>query len=273
MMGYGALILATILVAGFIFVLHYPPSRYNHKRSQGWHTYLQSGAWGLPFAFVSFLICWLGNNPVPDVDIEAAKLVVSNSTNESLIIGFSFLTPALAYCAGTLVHYRYYGLPNFTHKLLSTFKLNAKWYIWVDKFNHKAMQRQLLTITKTVRHDPFENLIVHVTNNFLPVMVTLKSRKVYIGPLTNSGIEHGKLEYVSVIPFISGYRREDDFKVERTVNYSEIYRESDPAKLDDFRTVLPISEIESIRQFDGKVYKNFQNLHKQQDICEGGTYI
>lgn len=104
-------------------------------------------------------------------------------------------------------------------------------------------------------------------------MVTLKSRKVYIGMITNSGVEHGKLEYVSVIPFISGYRRDDDFKVERTVNYSDMYREIDPARSDEFKTVLPISEIERMRLFDEKIYKGFQDIHQRKESCTDGSHI
>lgn len=266
-MGYGALILATILVAGFVFVLHYPPARYSHKRSEGWHTYLHSGAWGLPFAFLSFLLClfvqWLCNEPITDTT-KVVEAIAKPSTNESFIIGFAFLTPMLAGLAGKFAHCRYYGLPGFTHKLLAILKRGTEWHKWVAEYNQKAAHRQLLTIANTIKHDPFENLIVHATNNVCSVMVTLKSRKVYIGMVTNSGVEHGKLEYISVIPFISGYRREDDFKVERTVNYSEMYREIDPARLDEFKTVLPVSEIESIRLFDGDIYEGFQNIHHRK---------
>lgn len=275
-MGYGALILATILVAGFIYVLHYPPARYSHKRSEGWHTYLHSGAWGLPFAFLSFLIClfvqWLCSEPIT-APTQVAEVIAKPSSNERFIIGFAFLTPMLAGLAGKVAHCWYYGLPGFTHKLLAILKRSATWHKWVAEYNQKAAQRQLLTIANTVKHDPFENLIVHATNSVCSVMVTLKSRKVYIGMITNSGVEHGKLEYVSVIPFISGYRREDDFKVERTVNYSEMYRELDPARLDEFKTVLPISEIESMRLFDGKIYEDFQDLHQRKESCTDGSHI
>lgn len=265
-MGYSALILATILVAGFIFVLHYPPARYSHKRSEGWHTYLHSGAWGIPFAFASFLIClltqWLCSEPnaITAQVAEAATMAAEPSTNENIIIGFAFLTPMLAGLAGKLAHCCYYGLPSFTHKLLSTLKRGAAWHKWVAEFNQKATRRQLLTITNTVRHDPFENLIVQATNNVCSVMVTLKSHKVYIGMVTNSGVEHGKLEYISIIPLISGYRTKDDFKLELTVHYSEMYKKVGLGRLDDFKTVLPVSEIESVRLFDYDIYYGFQDI-------------
>lgn len=269
-MGYGALILATIVVAGFIFVLHYPPARYNHKRSEGWHTYLHAGAWGIPFAFVSFLMCffvqWL-------CGAGTTELGAQPSANEPFVIGFSFLTPALAWLSGKFVHCLYYGVPRITHKFIEKLKLNKGWHSWVIEHNNKAEQRQRLAISETVKHDPFEKLIVDSTNSFFTVMVTLKSRKVYIGQITNSGVEHGKLEHISIIPIISGYRKEDDFRLIRTVNYADMYKTISPSRLDEFSTVIPVSEIESTRLFDDEIYEGFQELHTQKGICLDGSHI
>lgn len=264
-MGYGALILATILVAGFIFVLHYPPARYTHKRSEGWHTYLQAGAWGFPFSLLSFFIClfiqWLFSS-----DAQSCNPQYVQSQSESFIISFSFFTPLLAFGAGKFIHCRYYGIPHYANvnAIVKKVMRSNAWYSWLIAHNKKATERQRTTISEIVKHDPFEKLIVETTNGLSSVMITLKSRKVYIGQITNSGVEHGKLEHISIIPFISGYRDKENFRVIKTVQYADIYKKIDITRIDEFSTVIPVGEIESLRLFDDEIYDGFQSLHPKE---------
>ncbi|MNP28323.1 hypothetical protein D3C76_1212820 [compost metagenome] len=107
-------------------------------------------------------------------------------------------------------------------------------------------------------------------------MLTLKSRKVYIGFIKQFAHEQVALgdEDIVIIPLISGYRDKDTLRFYESHSYVTFYDEhnigpdSTPLCLDHFRVVIPREQIESVSLFDPKTYVAFQN-----QACDGAERL
>lgn len=84
------------------------------------------------------------------------------------------------------------------------------------------------------------------------VMITLKSRKVYIGAVISAPNLAPTDSFVSLIPFLSGYRDATTLELKLTTNY--MGREAD---LSNFEVVVPIAEISTLAYFDHTLYEKF----------------
>ena len=111
--------------------------------------------------------------------------------------------------------------------------------------------------------DLIELLISESINERKLVEMSLRSGKSYIGFALDSGITRQGEADVSLVPFASGYRDKDTQELEVTTNYSPVIEEyigqSSDIGDEDFRIVIPISEVVSVRFFFPEAYKRFQS--------------
>ncbi|QEW08158.1 hypothetical protein [Nitrincola iocasae] len=49
-------IIVVILVIGFLYTRHHPPSRFRQKRETGWNSYLHLAYWGFVFAILGAVV-------------------------------------------------------------------------------------------------------------------------------------------------------------------------------------------------------------------------
>ena len=105
-----------------------------------------------------------------------------------------------------------------------------------------------------------------------PVELTLKNRKSYIGFALGRKIAAVGESDISLIPIKSGYRDKDTHELVLTTDYiSTIRRCLDDKSMipdlrfEDFRIVIPMSEIGSVRIFHPEVYERFQQATEQDD--------
>ena len=84
------------------------------------------------------------------------------------------------------------------------------------------------------------------------------------GELAEISLKNRKT-YIAVLPVNSGYRKEDTLELKITTDYLPLvfdFLETQPVKEEfreeDFRVVIPISEIVSVRIFDPDLYELFQ---------------
>ncbi len=109
--------------------------------------------------------------------------------------------------------------------------------------------------------DHIELLIADSIRNPMPIEVTLRNRKSYIGLALNSGIGSTTEADIELVPMYSGYRDKETLDLEITLDYVPVVSDylEDPAWLEeDFRVVIPLSEIVSVRLFDEEAYDEFQ---------------
>lgn len=124
--------------------------------------------------------------------------------------------------------------------------------VFIDKYKHleSALQRNELdnTLARAVMEDSL-------------ILATLSNGKVYCGYVSRSPDPiDGDKTYIEVLPMLSGYR-DDYHSVVFTTRYDHIIAQidSDLEHLEEgnFKVVIPVSEVISIRLFDADAYNKF----------------
>ncbi|HEY4437083.1 MAG TPA: hypothetical protein VGN40_13075 [Lelliottia sp.] len=242
------ILLSIILVSGYLFTINALPLRYRFKRSEGWGAYFFVAAWGIGFFIVSWTICsvlscldvpeklalWLGLDQAVGAKVMPFTDDKTHITLSQQMATWSVFTMFLAFTAGKIV---------------------KKWY---DKDTRKHA-----ALIKAAKGNPIEELMIEASLTAFAVKITMKSRKVYIGWVRKPALEHGKLDYISLIPLLSGARSEDEHRVKFFTNYhnhyqnSGVYSGTSRIGMDQYRVVLPVGEIDNASLFDLTTYANF----------------
>lgn len=122
--------------------------------------------------------------------------------------------------------------------------------------------------TVTTRGDLVELLIAESLDRGKLIEFSLRSGKSYIGFALGSKMTRRWESEVAIIPVASGYRDKDTQELRITTDYSPVMNElleSEPESFDpineDFRVVLPRTEIISARLFLPEAYERFQKTH------------
>ena len=124
--------------------------------------------------------------------------------------------------------------------------------------------------------DHIELLIQESIDDQVPVEVTLRNRKIYIGLGLESGIGTSSESDVALIPIYSGYRDEETLNLKIEIDYLPVIWEflkydkgrtsdddADRWSSEEFRVVIPVAEVVSARLFDEELYDDFAELGDQ----------
>ena len=113
-------------------------------------------------------------------------------------------------------------------------------------------------------NDFLEMMLAQAQRDLRLVSVVLKSRKVYVGFVTAGFDPVNDRDYIQLLPLQSGYRDSKTLQLKITTDYSQVYdrivtKTIEPATFDrdDFRVVIPVSEITSTSFFDEEAYPLF----------------
>ena len=114
--------------------------------------------------------------------------------------------------------------------------------------------------------DLVELLIAEAIERSELIEVSLKTGKSYIGFAIGNTISRWPEADLALLPVASGYRSKDTQELVITTDYATAIharnQESTPALLrndpNDFRVVIPKSEVTSARLFDPDLYNQFQ---------------
>ncbi|EGO7252983.1 hypothetical protein IU821_004699 [Salmonella enterica] len=244
-----AFIVLMVLVSGYLFSVNALPVRYCLKRSEGWGAYFFVAAWGVMFFAVGWVVCsvmsYLGYFSVIAHDIGISRGTIktlvplsgggNNSTDDLRTGVWVVFSLAMSWCSGLLM---------------------KGWY-------GKGI-RKYKAIADAARNNPFEMMAIESAAMLTPLMVTMKSQKIYVGWAASPSLEYGRIEYLSVIPLLSGFRNKNTLEVKFTTNYRRHYREYGVVdnvsrmRLDDFRVIIPASEIHNMSFFDFDAYLKFK---------------
>ena len=228
-MGLGLFLVPTL--AGYWLLTQLHCTRYQIIRDSGYHVLFKSGiAGGTLFASAYLLTrimdCW-----VP----QAAKTwqsYVPVPYSESLV-----LTAILALLLPVLVN-----------------------PFWTSEESARASARR--------SGDLIELLILESIENQNLLEISLKTGKSYIGLGLESGIGRQGDSDIAVVPLASGYRNNDTQELVITTNYADVIDqswESASVPFEDFRVVIPKSEIISVRLFYAEAYELFQGTSATED--------
>ncbi len=224
-MGLGLLFIPTI--SGYWFLTHLYYTRYGMLRDSGYHVLFKSAFSGCLLFAGAYLIIVLLPNPYLSCISEIWKSYVPFDYSGTVVL--SFLLGIILPLAINL----FYG-------------------------KEKAMRR-----TARESGNLIELLIRENNESGQLVELSLRSGKSYIGFVLESGIaRHGESD-VALLPLKSGYRKEDTRELEITTDYAPVLwqslEESPSLVYEDFRIVIPMSEIVTARIFDPDVYARFKS--------------
>ena len=152
------------------------------------------------------------------------------------------------------VPFDYYGTAVLSALLGVVLPIVINWFYAEEK----AMRR-----TARESGNLIELLIRENNESGKLVELSLRSGKSYIGFVFESGIaRHGESD-VALLPMASGYRKEDTRELEITTDYAPVLwkslEESPRLVYEDFRIVIPMSEVVTARIFDPDVYELFKS--------------
>ncbi|MBN3043261.1 MULTISPECIES: hypothetical protein [Pectobacterium] len=259
------IMLVVILISGYVYVNRSLSTRYQFKRSTGWDAYFLVAAWGTVFVVISWFICWLLG--VSGILRFSANWLTNTLEMDSILFKKAF---SFANSEGAS------GFGDLKLALWGLMSLGLA-YCWgtIKKLWLKNENRRIDALVKAVGNNALEGLLIEASATQFPIIVTLKSRKFYVGFVHCPAFEHGTFDYLEILPLLSGYRDKDNLTVNVTTNYKEHYEKSGILKgranldLVDFRTLIPKPEIEGISFFDLDTYNSFKAVEDEQSKPKG----
>lgn len=246
-----------ILVVGYHYAHSLPSEKVNLKRSAGWETYVYLGFHGLRFlvtALVIAIILWI---------------VVF------LVLGFVdwvFNLSARISLQRQVTRILFDDIQVY-HVLVAVFALA----LCQSEIKDKVEQGNTLIVENIRNYDGLLRLVIEAASMQKPLRLSLKSRKVYVGLVMEEQFESGDLDYVLIVPLVSGYRDKDTLDIFFDCSYVSVYEkhglfdkdelsEKELLKLDDFRLAIKVSEIESVSFFEFGVIHEFERYKKPSEI-------
>lgn len=239
------ILIIPILVSGFIVCNRNPYYSYKLHRYEGQYLYLKSAHLGLTSLVIVSIIALLLNKFVPssisifgiEISLDAISALksllgsVQYTENEPDLL---LLTWILAVSIGAVIFsYAWSGFSNFRLLLKSGSVNNSK----------------ILLMSHVLSDSPLDKLLFDSYLYSHPLLLTLASRKVYVGTVSSLGEPNereGMDQEISLIPLMSGFRGENDMKVEFSTNYKSVDS--------DLSLVIRQEQILTAAWFDFDVY-------------------
>jgi len=109
---------------------------------------------------------------------------------------------------------------------------------------------KILLMSGVLSDSPLDKLFFDSYINSRPLLLTLESRKLYVGPISSLGEPNeseGMDQEISLIPLLSGYRDKETL----TVNFTTFYDSADT----DLNIIIRQDQVLSASWFDFEIYK------------------
>lgn len=253
----GLLLIMFVLVLGYRYATSVPYQKNILKRSVGWESYVYLAQHGIIsillgmltflslFLIILLIILALEVIILPYFDITInltdklrAKIILL-VTGEKDIFSYLALTVVIAYISWIVCEVR---IQNDFSK---------------DKYDLLKGSDGIL------------NVVIQALQSNSSVKVSMKSRKVYVGMVLGEQFENTDLGNILIIPFFSGYRDKDTLDLKLNCEYMPVYEknkfidwddsevEIDWEKMQDFKLVIRIDEVETISLFDAEYSEDF----------------
>lgn len=250
----GALYVVLVLAVGYVYCSIDPDKKYKLARKDGYSLYFYIGFWGTIWtlaAIVIFFILDLSNTP--------------SAILEKFGIHFKAFEPASAF---TMAEIKQLLLCIGTLLFTAVLALIKKTYYSIRPSKRKQL------MVNVAKSNACESMLFNSINDYQPLLFTLDSDKVYVGFVSDFDPIDGKIEFVTILPLLSGYRDERK-SLQFTTNYYEHYQihigekaesPDEPEMqllLEKFRIIVPFSEVISVSGFDIDAFKLFMT----SDFC------
>lgn len=217
-MPYNVLLLP--LLGGYMFVLNFNPLSYWARNQSSYHVLFASAVAGAFSLGFATGLAWLYLGQTPKKDW-------------GYLFEIPWLLPStIAFVLG------------FSSFLLNLFPVFSK-----RKAALRAAQK---------KNDNLALLLTRALVKRIPVAISLKSGKVYIGYITREPetFTH-EMKYTQILPVLSGYRETNTKELKITTNYAATLKKLDFKPQNPYDIIIPIEEIETVRFHDNYLFQGF----------------
>lgn len=220
------------VLGGYLLLtrLHY--TRYDILRKSGYHLFFQSAIAGCVLAGTARLMVVLLNDGLPCVGAFWKSHVpfdYSGTVALSVLLGLVFL------------------------------------YVANRRYGQEEAERRAAAENGAL----IELIISESLERRKPVEISLKNGKSYIGFAFERKIAVSGESDIAIIPIRSGYRHKDTHDLVLTTDYASVIQKclkGNPVvpdlRYEDFRVVVPMSEVGSVRIFHPEVYEQFRPVEE-----------
>ena len=255
------LLIFLVLVLGYQYAVHIPAEQIKLRRSAGWETYVYLGFHGLRLIVAGLLACIALSLPA----YLLAWFVDSVAGWFSISSGWvGKITAAARYVLFDGIQVYHAVIAFFAYCICQNGINERKQEDWQQQMKH---------------HDPVLQLLMQSMYTSVPVRISLKSRKVYVGHVLQEQFSSAETDYILVIPLLSGYRDKDKLDIFYDCNYSAVYdkhhlfddnqlTDGEVLQLKDFRVAIRGSEIESVALFKPEISADFEYYAKPDPVAE-----
>lgn len=260
-----AALIVIVLVCGYHYTKCHLPSRYRQSKAIGWNAYF-------------------------DVALKGGEFLISGVLIAAILVGILFVgmfiwnIPAYLFgwytpftFAHDLLKMRVFGLSMFSAMSIAFTIIVSIGKASEATKNHKDPQKRKAIFEEIAAHSAVENILLESVERGLLLLVTLKSRKVYVGMIDEARFNQLDTNTLVLIPFMSGYRDKDTLTFCVEHNYVDHYLSqgitltSEPLSVYQFRHVLPFDQIESFSLFNVDTFESFKANIEAKKVAEAQT--
>ncbi|MCE9870281.1 hypothetical protein LZ667_02595 [Hafnia alvei] len=249
-----AALIVIVLVCGYHYTKCHLPSRYKQSKAVGWNAYFDVALKGGEFLISGVLIASI---------LTAIVYLLMFFLNIPTYL-FGWYTEFTF--ASDLLSKRVFGLSMYSSACLACTVVVSIGKASEATKNNKDPKKRIEIFREIATHSAVENILLESIERGLLLLVTLKSRKVYVGMIDEARFNQLDTSTLVLIPFMSGYRDKDTLTFCVEHNYVDHYLKegitltSEPLSVYQFRHVLPLEQIESFSLFNVETYETFQKV-------------
>lgn len=282
------LLVLLIPLFGYMYVDTDHYLKYKLKKSDGWHAYFLVSVQGVYLLIMLFLgilqllivfwcigavisICFGAVSGIAEI-INTSEvtftsifsILIENIGNKLFINYTDFIIDNLKYVYSKVTVNILSGI---LVVLMSVYTVSKSAAHYKQQESEDSIKKARSDIAKDSNVD---EMIFQAEKLGLLIMVTLKSRKVYVGQVIGRELGYTDLKEISLIPILSGYRDKDTLVFKVSHDYSDYYdraniTESSNPPLSSFQQTVFYDQIESMSLFDSETYKKFQETKNSDD--------
>ncbi|WP_072061424.1 hypothetical protein [Xenorhabdus khoisanae] len=203
-----------VLICVYKYIDSDIPSKIELQKTQGWNAYFQVALNGGEFLISGFVMALF---------IEILLYLAMYIMNVPAYLGVEYIHFTFA---TDLNGFRYATASFFSWVVVASTILMSIGQASIAKNRSEHYDYKIKAIKNNAKKDAVNELLLESLENNLLVMITLKSRKVYVGMVDEAKFYNFHTHsdaMVSIIPFISGYRDKDNLSFREEHYYTEIY--------------------------------------------------
>lgn len=238
----GTAIFMVLMVCGYWYTSRDLSTRFKIKRSFGWDVYFLVALYGCIFVLQGVLatgLLWL------------LLLMLSFLANK-----FHFTSERYADWQVDFMNWSFLGIQAPVVVMLAFAILFCLYRSnWAGSARLDGEGRKML-YKRLAQSSGIEQLLYQCMEAGELALVTLKSRRIYVGMVHTASLEYEKTANIVLIPMLSGYRDGKTMSLCIEHNYSRWYADhditldSEPESAMAFRRVIMLDQVESLALFD-----------------------